>query len=296
MKQQYPTIKQANLIFLIVSLGLLASSTLLINRIGLGSNLWINEFIWILSPVLILAKIGRWSTIDVLKYVRGNRRNEMLGMFSAICLWFFSFYISRMIGLLLDSKVGAMNINTTAAATSNNQAILLIIGMLVLAPICEETFFRGFVQSAYEKYSKRYAFIFSAILFGMFHILNGITEVIPTFCAGLLLGYLVYRTGSIVTSMLAHMVFNACAIFFGGVMGTALIKEIPAWMHFVCLGGLLLAVFLLSRLKANDQKEAIEDEPETAKYSKGSLALFILSGIFVVFVGASEIILRLSGK
>jgi membrane protease YdiL (CAAX protease family) len=313
MKQKYPTITQANLLFLIISILLLAGSSIFIQKLGIGTNLWINEFIWILTPVLILTKAGHWSSNEVFKFQNTVKSNKLIAIASAVTIWFFSFYLSKSASILLNTNIGILDIGDFNAKTNISQGILIFIGMIVLAPICEEILFRGLIQSAYEKYNKKYSFIYSAVLFGMFHILNGITEVLPTFVIGLVLGYLVYRTGSIVTSMLAHMAFNMSALFFNGAFGLSFLSKIPAWLHLVSFGGLALGCLLLSRIKAvnNNDKEAEHhtnraanvavtvdtfqaEEALTARLSMGSIVLFILSGLFVVIIGAAEIFIRLS--
>jgi hypothetical protein len=158
--------------------------------------------------------------------------------------------------------------------------------------------------------------------------MNSVTEVIPTFFAGLLLGYLVYKTGSIAASMATHFAFNASALFINGSLGLSSLRSIPLWFHFASIGGILFTILLLSRLKSaediaentakaaaednvgNIVKAAAEDTPEAyagknvadnaeaanvpviKKYSAGSIVLFVLSGLFVIIIGAIELYVR----
>lgn len=66
---------------------------------------------------------------------------------------------------LLDHRVGIIII-FEQAEPSVYQSLLLVFGMLVLAPICEEIFFRGMVQIAYEGRSKRSGFVIAAVFIG----------------------------------------------------------------------------------------------------------------------------------
>lgn len=74
--------------------------------------------------------------------------------------------------------------------------------------LCEEIFFRGLMLSGYEEQvSPRKAIIITGILFGIFHF-NIQNLLLPTFL-GFIFGWLVYTTGSIVTSMIGHALFNS---------------------------------------------------------------------------------------
>ncbi len=334
MKGNLPSIKQANLLFLLVSFAILLSSSLLVPRLGIGVNLWINEYLWILAPTVFLAKLGKMPTKEVFHLKKTSRRNIMIGMMAAVSLWFFAFYLSKQTGLFLDNKFGAFDTVITNSV-SPSQGILTLIGMLILAPICEELLFRGVIQSAYEAHNKKYGFVFSAILFCMFHVMSGVTEVIPTFFVGLLLGYLVYRTGSIMASMAAHMATNFSALFINGSLGLSFLKVIPLWLPIVSIVGLCFVAFLLSRLKIDEydvidqetlnvptkdilikdvpikeisikeisieerliEEKLIEDLPievisTKMKFTIGSVVLLILSILFVLCIGAIEIIAR----
>lgn len=291
-KQMYPTTKQANILFLCVTTALLVGSSLLIPILGLGTNLWINEYIWILAPTLLFIRFGRMSGKTIVKVKKTTKRCAVTGMLSSISIWFFTCYISKLTTILLDHTVGRMKIDLSDSVSSPGQAVLTLIGMVVLAPVCEEILFRGFILSAYESYNIKYGFVITAVLFGMFHVLNGVTEVLPTFILGLVLGYLVHRTGSIIFSMLAHMSYNLCAIIFMTVLGLNNMKTIPMWFHVVGFGGLIVAIFLLRSIELKE--EEMKEIYSKARYTLGSKITFALSGIFVISIGAFEIYIRIN--
>jgi membrane protease YdiL (CAAX protease family) len=292
MKQGYPTVKQANLMFLLIAVAILTGSALLAPRLGIGTNLWINEYVWILAPSVILVKLGKMPAKEVLKLRRISGRNILPGTFAAVGMWFFAFYLSKITGIFLDARFGSLATGTAETVSSSNQTLLVLIGVLVLAPVCEELLFRGVIQSAYEAHNRKYGFVMSAVLFGMFHVLNGVTEVLPTFLAGLLLGYLVYRTGSIAASMLAHMAFNVSSVFINGALGLSSLKTIPLWLHPVCIGAFVLVLVLLSRVRPAGEKEETAGAPAAGSCPAGGIVTFILSGVFVLAIGAAEIYVR----
>lgn len=83
----------------------------------------------------------------------------------------------------------------------------------VLAPLAEETVFRGAVlRRLLEVVGRRahwLAIIISALLFGLVHGNNA--QFVHAFLLGLLLGWMFYRTGSILPGMVLHIVNNSIA-------------------------------------------------------------------------------------
>src|SRR4030095_10357313 len=79
--------------------------------------------------------------------------------------------------------------------------------VIALAPaICEELLFRGFILSGFRTLGAAPAIGASALLFGVAHA--SIYRLLPTFFLGLLLGIVVWRTGSIFCSIIIHAINN----------------------------------------------------------------------------------------
>ena len=87
----------------------------------------------------------------------------------------------------------------------------MIFLALILAPVAEELFFRGFIFSSI---ASRGGFwkgaLLSAGIFAIAHI-EPIT-LFPLFVFGIFLSWAYYKTGSIWSSMLAHLLNNALAL------------------------------------------------------------------------------------
>ncbi len=90
----------------------------------------------------------------------------------------------------------------------------------IVPACCEEWFFRGMLQrSLLSEWKPRNAILASALAFGVFHILSNSvvspSRFLSTFLIGLLLGYLAYRSNSILPGILLHALHNAAAVFLG---------------------------------------------------------------------------------
>ena len=92
-------------------------------------------------------------------------------------------------------------------------------------PIAEEIFFRGFLFDKIEKFAGgAIAIVTTAFLFGLAHMSYGkLFPVIMPILIGIILGYIVYRTKNLYSSIIAHVVFNVTVLTIAYV-GTELIK------------------------------------------------------------------------
>lgn len=99
---------------------------------------------------------------------------------------------------------------------------LFLIGAAVLAPIGEETLFRGYVFNAIrqtfqaQRWGLPLAYVLSALGFMAAHSLSAtqglIGLLIPTFLMGLALAWGMHRTGSLIPGIIAHAMNNAIAL------------------------------------------------------------------------------------
>ena len=87
----------------------------------------------------------------------------------------------------------------------------------VLPAICEETFFRGLLQTSLSHYSKWTMIMVPSILFGLFH--GQIAFLIPQILIGIYLAILTYYSGSIVPAIIVHFLNNFKAIMMMNIFG-----------------------------------------------------------------------------
>lgn len=95
----------------------------------------------------------------------------------------------------------------------------VVLVCLALAPaVCEEFFFRGMLQRSLLINMKPWqAIVLSAVVFGAFHTISSsviaVDRFIPTTLVGLILGYIAYKSDSLLPSILLHAIHNACVSF-----------------------------------------------------------------------------------
>ena len=91
-------------------------------------------------------------------------------------------------------------------------AVIATVGVIVLlGPLAEEVFFRGFVFAGLvRRLGMSRALAASSLIFALFHVDPRV--MVPIFVTGLLLAWLYHKTGSLWGSFVAHATQNAVAL------------------------------------------------------------------------------------
>lgn len=163
--------------------------------------------------------------------------------------------------LLVFSSMFALNIfvqwfplenNLTDVFSGLSRNVLGIFCLAVLAPLLEEVLFRGAIQGVLMRYFGRPwpAIIVSALVFGVFHW-NPIQVVYATLL-GIVLGWIYYRTGSLMSVIVGHVLNNTLAVVTTVAYSAA--DEQAVAESSVGISGFLLfallSVYLAVKLKA----------------------------------------------
>ncbi len=91
------------------------------------------------------------------------------------------------------------------------QFVGVLLAVAVIAPICEEIFFRGYVFTAVKRMrGVPVSLATSSLLFAVSHL--NLQALLPILVIGVGLCILYWRTNSLVPSMVAHMLNNAVAL------------------------------------------------------------------------------------
>jgi membrane protease YdiL (CAAX protease family) len=88
---------------------------------------------------------------------------------------------------------------------------LAVLSVVVMAPLAEEVFFRGLIQSMVRQYTGRpwLAILVGSAVFALFHIAGEPQAVPSLFALAVVMGYNYERTGRLYSPILIHATFNA---------------------------------------------------------------------------------------
>ncbi|MFC1554805.1 type II CAAX prenyl endopeptidase Rce1 family protein [candidate division KSB1 bacterium] len=121
--------------------------------------------------------------------------------------------------------------------------IILVLSVVVIAAVCEEMFFRGFLQQVFErKFPVGMAIIVSALMFAILHPLS----LIPIIIFAVFLGILSWKANSIYPTMIIHAMNNGITLFMLNLSGTpdetADYVEIPIYLFVLSLMVLIAGI------------------------------------------------------
>ena len=141
-------------------------------------------------------------------------------------------------------------------ALSDSSPIPLWIAMLLVAPVMEELFYRGWMLPIWERRVGRWAAILgTAFLFALMHILWW--RILMTFPLGVLFGWIASRTRNVVPAMAGHAGANAAPMVTDGLLAIAghsasdveALKAMPSWTGVLAFAVLLLGLRLVGRAR-----------------------------------------------
>jgi len=119
----------------------------------------------------------------------------------------------------------------------------------LIAPITEEFVFRRAILKALSPYGARIAIIISALLFGIIHA--NLEQIPSAFLAGILLGYVTVRTGTIYYAIILHIINNTLSVLIGlgdNATSNSSVYNIVVWGIYITFG-LIGVVFLIKDRK-----------------------------------------------
>ncbi|MCI7768513.1 MAG: CPBP family intramembrane metalloprotease [Oscillospiraceae bacterium] len=140
--------------------------------------------------------------------------------------------------------------------------IVLFLYMVIAGPILEELLFRGAALNLLAPVDRKFALIASSLLFGLMHC--NFNQIFNGFLLGLILGYIALKSGSIIPSIIMHMLLNLNVFIIGFIFEHKLAEtigiEAAAKAELIAFGveaviGIIALVILLKkhgRITEND--------------------------------------------
>lgn len=172
----------------------------------------LSQFIFLLLPTIWL--IRRWHTKQVLAYIR-FRKTSPSQILLALAGGVLFYPVSAGIGNFMMEELHFPNflarIGSLVFASNTPSQLMLVIAVVCVTPaVCEETLFRGYIQRTLERTMGPKSVIVAGILFGLYHMRP--LDLFSLALFGMLIGFFVYRSQSLLPSMTAHFAYNLVAV------------------------------------------------------------------------------------
>lgn len=186
--------------------------------LGTAATLIVGELTILLVPLgYLLAK-----RINIKSYVgvNLNPRSVTVGLAFGVVLLLLNIVVSEALTAVFGVSQAVEESNALLTnLSSSTGGLIAVASSLLLAGLCEEFAFRGFLQNALSrKYSFVPALVLSSLVFGLFHFDPQIVYILAAMSSGLVLGYINHRW-SYVAAATAHSTMNLIVLWIL-VMGT----------------------------------------------------------------------------
>ena len=152
--------------------------------------------------------------------VAGSARAIPMGLALGIPLFLAAIaiaYVSEKVFGPTNTDVVSQSV-TKLSSVSPGLIVLLVITLFVLAPVCEEIFFRGYLYPALRnRMNKNPAMILNGLLFAAAHF--ELIGFLPRFLLGWWLCWVYERNRTLTGSMTGHAVYNGLILVVSGFLG-----------------------------------------------------------------------------
>ena len=180
-----------------------------------GGNAILTALVSVFSSIITLVIFlkTKWTPLT---------RGYLLSKPWGTLLWVALFSLGTIIPLsFLYEQLGIeMDENTQQIITSMMKEPWGYVAVGILAPLAEEVVFRGAILRTLlgimSKKNHWVAILISAAIFGVVHA--NLAQFVNALLMGLLLGWMYYRTGSLVPGILLHWVNNTMAYVLANIM------------------------------------------------------------------------------
>lgn len=201
--------------------------------VGIADRLWTNAALLIVLFLIAPAAFAWYRKIDIfntflINFGASHRSKPMtlrmmgfLGWGGAAILlgsgvWVIAYEILK---AMSDWGLGGLSLERTEALEELTRGFrsipfwVIFLTSAFIPAVAEEFFFRGFTLSAFRgRVSSVRAILYSSVIFGLFHVINGsvlsIERFVPTLLLGLILGLIAIRTKSLWPGILTHAMHN----------------------------------------------------------------------------------------
>ncbi len=117
---------------------------------------------------------------------------------------FLTDYVSKQFGAMPQQQEIAKRV---LHEQSVEALVFMVVFGVVIAPVIEELLFRGFLQTALNRYLGKWgAILLSSCFFAIVHM--NIYVFLQIFLLGILLAYVFQKTGSLISTMTIHAIHN----------------------------------------------------------------------------------------
>jgi len=283
------SVRNVNLLYLVAFLTLFLGS-LVVPAISLGWRVVINELAFLGLPLALYLVIARPDLRDTLRLRGVSWLIAGLSLLVGLGIWRLDAWLATVVNQALDYTIP---LPPEALNVTRMDNVAMVVGTAVFAPVVEELLFRGVIQSTYERRGPLRAIAASTLLFVLIH--QEASQTVALVPVALALGYVTWRTQSILPAMLIHAGNNAQAMLLslvaeGGAQRFAFTPSLAGALVGAAIAA--AALWLLTRRTRAPQREREPVQPSlvTRRWLARNWPIVLVVPIYAVVLGLSLLI------
>jgi membrane protease YdiL (CAAX protease family) len=172
------------------------------------------------STTFAVWRLLKWRGHDPKKFLMVDRRPSLSQLGEAV-LTYGVYFIVLITASLLVGALTTVNVDQAqdlgVAASSGTGLIPIFVMLVILPPIFEEIFFRGFLYKYLSGFGGKYAgYVLTSVIFGAAHLEYGNLNWIAAIDTLIFSGFLIYisqKHQSLYSAMMLHAVKNGIAFY-----------------------------------------------------------------------------------
>jgi len=180
---------------------------------------------------------------NITKAYRFNRMSQPHLLYTILLGTFVCFFSIGFSGLFSLDTLDPLATETLNNLVMNNSIWVTLLSLGIIVPISEEIVFRGSVfKNLSENMSIKWAIVLQAVIFSVYHF--NLVQALPTLVIGLVIGFAVYYTNSIISGIIIHILNNSIAIVLSHVLPQELELLKVHYIMSIVISGIILYVAL----------------------------------------------------
>jgi CAAX protease family protein len=178
-----------------------------------GQLLAATTLIWAIADIAVFAtaaRLARWPVGEYLGLIWASRREVLIAL---LVLAVFLLAVDVLSYFMGQDVVSPFQVDTYQSAKNSGDLALYWLSLTVVAPVNEEILFRGFLFRGWVR-SARGALpgiLAISVLFAIGHLQYDWFGMAQTFLVGALLGWVRWRSGSTLLTIVMHVIANVVA-------------------------------------------------------------------------------------
>ena len=167
---------------------------------------------FMIVPLLVFLINKKKPLFNSLRIKPVSKKIILYSISISVGLTFISDEVDRIVQVFIPQPDYILDLNGALKPETTLGFILLFIAVVIIAPLGEELLFRGFLQHFLETYWKDItkAVLVTSLFFAFIHMNS--YWFIQIYLLGIFLGYLSWKSGSIIPSLILHSINNGAAI------------------------------------------------------------------------------------